>query len=429
MQLRIIDEVSGEYGIMSLVAADDSIYGGTRDNGHFFSFDPAARRIVINDFGTILTGDSSVTALIMGCGVKDPDWVYGATSQKDYYIGGYGAANGGRVFVFKPESTLVRDLGRPASSQRNIHAMTNFIRPGPIGWICPGTGPDSTYVGVRCGGDCDQAVWDTVTEWPHSGDAPWVSGLCRTSDDSVFGTTCDVGANDSAVVFLFIWGDTPQMTLMGYLRTGERRAGPMTTGDGKIYFCSVHGSGANEEPRFYRWTNRGLWNPGQPGSGVDPEYWSYVDQNSDISRYRALAYAGNGEVYIGTGGANPGEKARLLKFHPTALLQRSSSNDEPDRSGVNRGEVLLAVYPNPCRGEAQVAYSIPGQACPLIDLTIHDMAGRKVRKLIQGNGTVSSGIGLWDGLDDSGRRVPAGIYFCTMTASGLSRTQKLTFLR
>jgi hypothetical protein len=29
---------------------------------------------------------------------------------------------------------------------------------------------------------------------------------------------------------------------------------------------------------------------------------------------------------------------------------------------------------------------------------------------------------VWDGLDDGGRRVPPGIYFCRLTGKGVSRT-------
>jgi hypothetical protein len=423
----IIDEVSGEYAIKSLVTADDSIYGGTRDNGHFFSYYPGGS---INDWGTLITGDSSITALVMGPGVKDHDWVYGGTSQKGYYSGGYGEYNGGHVFVFKPESTLIRNLGRPAESQRNIYAITGFIKPGHIGWMCPGTGPDSTYVGVRCGGDCDQAEWDSFTVWPHSGSAPWVSGLCNTDSDSVYGITCDVALGDSSLVFLFIWGGNPDSMYKGKLFDAEYRAGPMVAGsDGNVYFNSISRLGGQDTPRFYRWSNRiGAWSPGS-GINNNPRYWTYVDQNGDITRYRSLAYAGNGYVYIGTGNKSSTKRAHLLKFVPGLALGGHRSGQELTQRDRRGDTAILQIYPNPCRGEAQVAYSIPGEACASLELKVHDTAGRTVRTLTNGQARASSGIALWDGLDECGGSVPAGTYFCTLSAGALSRTEKLTLLK
>jgi hypothetical protein len=424
----IIDEVSGEYAIRSLVTADDSIYGGTRNNGHFFSYYPGGS---INDFGTILTGDSSVSALTMGCGIKDPDWVYGGTSQNNYYSGGYGEYNGGHVFVFKPESTLIRNLGRPAESQRNIYAITSFIKPGHIGWICPGTGPDSTYVGVRCGGDCAMAEWDSITVWPHSGLYPWVSGLCNTDSDSVYGITCDVAANDSSLAFLFIWGGNPDMVRKGKLKQAEYRAGPMVAGsDGNVYFNSLSRLGGQDEPRFYRWTDRNnIFNPGPAGASYDPEYWTYVDQNHDITRYRSLAYAGSGVVYIGTGSGSSTRKAHLLKFVPGMMLGGGRSSQEPAQKDRHGDTALLQIHPNPSRGRVQVAYSIPGETSPSIVLRIRDTTGRTVRTLANGQARASSGIALWDGLDECGRSVPAGVYFCTLSTGGLSRAVKVTLLK
>ena len=62
---------------------------------------------------------------------------------------------------------------------------------------------------------------------------------------------------------------------------------------------------------------------------------------------------------------------------------------------------------------------------PLADgeaLTLHDASGRLVR-------TLSGSLNLkWDGTDSEGRRLPAGIYFCTLDngAKRISRKLVLT---
>jgi hypothetical protein len=72
----------------------------------------------------------------------------------------------------------------------------------------------------------------------------------------------------------------------------------------------------------------------------------------------------------------------------------------------------LLARPNPFRARTDIAFD-PGVR-PGTRLTIHDVRGRLVRALaLRGPG----GTVAWDGRDDTGTPVPAGVYFVRATAS------------
>jgi hypothetical protein len=88
---------------------------------------------------------------------------------------------------------------------------------------------------------------------------------------------------------------------------------------------------------------------------------------------------------------------------------------------------LGRAYPNPFRGETKIEFSLAaGQRA---ELTIHDTAGRLVRRL----GVDLAGAGRhemsWDGRSDSGAPAPAGLYFLKLQAGSEVRHQKVLLSR
>ena len=63
-----------------------------------------------------------------------------------------------------------------------------------------------------------------------------------------------------------------------------------------------------------------------------------------------------------------------------------------------------------------------------VEVTIFNAIGKRVRGLFLAG--LSSGLYKfqWDGLDDHGRRLAAGVYFCRVTCFGCAKTLKLLFL-
>jgi flagellar hook assembly protein FlgD len=75
--------------------------------------------------------------------------------------------------------------------------------------------------------------------------------------------------------------------------------------------------------------------------------------------------------------------------------------------------------------EVRFALEQPSHA----SLAVYDIAGRCVRTLFSGPGAVGSHVTTWDGSDDRGGRVPAGVYLVRLDAGGQVATRKISLLR
>lgn len=98
----------------------------------------------------------------------------------------------------------------------------------------------------------------------------------------------------------------------------------------------------------------------------------------------------------------------------------------PGRFSLGRGR------PNPFRGETRIGFSIPDDGAQ-VRLTIHDVAGRRVRSLVPGEWIRGQHVVTWDGRNDEGRPTAAGIYFYRLRAETsnrtVDRTRKIVLLR
>jgi hypothetical protein len=86
------------------------------------------------------------------------------------------------------------------------------------------------------------------------------------------------------------------------------------------------------------------------------------------------------------------------------------------------GKLTLSASPNPSRGSVLFTIS-PGISGPE-SLTVRDVQGRMVRKLIPVSRQVS-----WNGLRETGEPATSGTYFVTLEAGGRSTTYRFSLLR
>ncbi len=92
---------------------------------------------------------------------------------------------------------------------------------------------------------------------------------------------------------------------------------------------------------------------------------------------------------------------------------------------------VFRLYPssgNPFRSSTEIRYDLPREA--EVDLSIYDLAGRRVRLLV-GGGAVNAGrhAVAWDGRDDGGRMLPAGIYLYRLKAETYNAARRLVFMK
>ncbi len=89
---------------------------------------------------------------------------------------------------------------------------------------------------------------------------------------------------------------------------------------------------------------------------------------------------------------------------------------------------LSPPFPNPMRGHCELAFALTTDAAFSID--IYDPAGRHIRMLRSGSGSPGRHSVRWDGGNNSGERVAAGIYFARLSVDGHGdATSKIVLIR
>jgi len=154
--------------------------------------------------------------------------------------------------------------------------------------------------------------------------------------------------------------------------------------------------------------------PGQP----DPADWAlqftYVP-DYEIGPDGAIWYS-----KLWTNYPQPdGQVRRIVSTSPLAVELPA-----PGAAGL----ALAQPWPSPAHGEARIAFAL--DRARFVRLTVLDLAGRRVRALVGGE-LLSPGPHeqRWDGRDDGGAPVPAGIYLVRLESAGADVSRRLAWLR
>ncbi len=103
------------------------------------------------------------------------------------------------------------------------------------------------------------------------------------------------------------------------------------------------------------------------------------------------------------------------------ILPASDSADKVPRPAIT------GCYPNPFNPQVQIRFSLPGPQW--VSLEIHDVAGRLVRLLAQGEFAEGAHTLEWDGEDNQGRHLPSGVYLANLKTRGANSSQRMTLVR
>jgi len=89
---------------------------------------------------------------------------------------------------------------------------------------------------------------------------------------------------------------------------------------------------------------------------------------------------------------------------------------------------LAQNFPNPFNPSTMIAFDLPEESH--ITLTIYDILGREVIRLVNDRQSAGARQAIWDGKDSFGQIVPSGIYLYSLkTTSGFNATKKMVFMR
>jgi hypothetical protein len=86
-----------------------------------------------------------------------------------------------------------------------------------------------------------------------------------------------------------------------------------------------------------------------------------------------------------------------------------------------------APFPNPSSSVVKVRFRLTQSE--FAEFRVQDISGRSVRSVERGWFPAGDHQVVWDGADDTGHRVPAGLYFVELRSSHTHETRRVTMLR
>jgi hypothetical protein len=112
-----------------------------------------------------------------------------------------------------------------------------------------------------------------------------------------------------------------------------------------------------------------------------------------------------------------------LDFNPVIAIDPDDPADPADPANAPHPDAVLILAPaapNPAVATTTLRFTLGRPAS--VTLTIHDLAGRRIRRLLDGC-PLSAGphTATWDGRDNAGAPVAAGVYAVRLTAGGHRR--------
>ena len=100
--------------------------------------------------------------------------------------------------------------------------------------------------------------------------------------------------------------------------------------------------------------------------------------------------------------------------------------DAPVTEPIPLAFAARTAQPNPFRSTTTLAFDLP--AARSVELVVHGIDGRVVRRLAQGEYDAGRHRAIWDGRDGRGHRVASGIYFARLVAGEFTSTQRIVRL-
>ena len=109
----------------------------------------------------------------------------------------------------------------------------------------------------------------------------------------------------------------------------------------------------------------------------------------------------------------------LPRGRPTAIEANATTTPGADALGQN--------YPNPFNPRTTIRFHVDVEGP--VELAVFDLAGQRIRRLVDAEHGAGSHMVTWDGRDDHGRDVASGVYLYRLRTSTMSVSRPLTLLK
>ncbi len=100
---------------------------------------------------------------------------------------------------------------------------------------------------------------------------------------------------------------------------------------------------------------------------------------------------------------------------------------EPQATAIPKSFQLERAYPNPMRQGTTISYQLPRES--KASLKVYNVLGQQVRMLDEGQRRAGVHSVRWDGRDDRGRQVSAGVYLFRLETPSYTGTNRITVIR
>ncbi len=167
-------------------------------------------------------------------------------------------------------------------------------------------------------------------------------------------------------------------------------------------------------PTLYQWLFvNGSTNPTISGNGSDLVQLRIETENLSVGTYYGMVNVSPGnEVLLNS--------YSFIKLEVSEQLM-SSAEILPYSYSVDQN------FPNPFNPITEIKYELPIDE--FVELTIYDLMGRNVKNLISKYHSTGSYSIKWDGTNNVGELVSAGMYFYTFKTNNYSQTRKMMFIK
>jgi hypothetical protein len=287
--------------------------------------------------------------------------------------------------------------------------------PQPIGFRAFDARPIGDLAASAGGGDVDALVagWDFVTTVPADADDEYAVVVPTVADSTVAS-----GQHWSAFRVRALTA-TPGVFYDSYADSGYSRDNLVPAPPAALLVTYEAGGGNHltwGDPVDEDFDHFNVYRSTEPGFTPGPS--SLVHATTATSWIDA-GYVGGAAYYKLTAVDDAGNESGAASASGTVGVEASAT---PVRFALH------AASPNPFREGTAFAYDVPSSG-GVVRVGLYDISGRLVRSLVDGAQTPGRKSATWDGRDDQGRALPAGLYLVRMQAAGFAQMHKLVLTR
>ncbi len=344
-----------------------------------------------------LTGDS-----LWACAIPESSAVYGLDVSED----------GNIILVITRYNSYVFEGGTLRWSCSNPYESCCGAMSSDGQIICRGDYYGHLYT-YSWNGSVYQQKWSYYIS-PTAGYYNWVSSVdvSESGKAIIIGSLETITTGDAGRVAMF---DSSNVTpLWDYLNCGGYVPFVSITPDGEVAIAGSWGDISNlcdDILVFEQDSGSPIYSYSSPGS-------IYSVDISDDGEY---AVAGSKAVHASVMG-NGGYVYAIKTDHISGVEDIYTTNED---------DLILEVYPNISKNNFVIHYSLSNNFNRPFSLKICDISGRKIHTFSNSELSLDNSQHsiVWDGTDDSGRKVIPGAYFVQLITNKFSTVRKLLLVR